>query len=70
MTRDVTGFVAKPSCYDRSDSPEVLGSKTAACIECLTEATVYTRYDISSKPYAWWDVLALKLKKAKNVVNL
>ena len=27
MTRDVTGFVAKPSCYDRSDSPEVLGSK-------------------------------------------
>ena len=41
-----------------------------ACIECLTEATVYTRYDISSKPYAWWDVLALKLKKAKNIVNL
>lgn len=27
VTRDVTGFVAKPSCYDRSDSPEVLGSK-------------------------------------------
>lgn len=68
--RDVTGFVAKPSCYDKSDSPEVLGSNLRPVLNVSLKPTVYTRYDISSKPYAWWDVLALKLKKAKKTFGV